>query len=927
LVLNDGHANSQEDQVVIHVNQIDLPPVAEAGSDQSVYEGDLVTLEGTTTSNQPVQLKVKKATIVQSESDSPDPDNCAINYQWVCPVDALLAKTTVTRLTFSGPELTTVTDHLISLEISDGSASENLENALKFQWPIPVGVKLSPTIIAQITIITPKDPEEKKCTFSLIVFDGSVSSIPNLNTPVYVSIPATEIPLISNTVVKLSVTSPETTEPVNYNYSMLVYDGSGSSDPNNGAIIYLSIPPTSIKLGSPTVGTLTIKSPQNQTVPSYDFSLAICTDSESPDPDEEKMTYHWTAPEGITLSSETGSITTFIAPEVDADTDFTFALVVDNGKADSEADEVVITVKNINQAPIAKAGADQSVDESATVSLTGKASYDPDGDALSYKWTAPSGIKLSSETDAMPTFVAPEVSTDTQYTFLLVVNDGQTDSAPDEVVITVLQVNKAPIADAGSDQSIYEGATGSLAGTASYDPDADALSYKWTAPSGIKLNSETDAKPTFTAPEVSTDTRYTFLLVVNDGQTDSAPDEVVIKVLQVNKVPIADAGADQSIYESAMGSLDGTASYDPDFDALSYKWTAPSGIKLSSETDAKPTFTAPEVTQNKAYVFTLEVKDGATNSALSEVTITVKDIETTLDLISKIDNVVISPSMVAYQLYLKIDGSYILQDINSIEKDNLTSCSVSQGEWIVLASPVQNSFDFIPTYAGDVSSWTEAEHIIVLDKSKNAIEINCIKPENRENGIAEISGFVYKDVDSGTKSMSITKTTMNTGHPVEGALIQLFKKGGTNPIATVVTDSNGFYKFVQLGISEYGIIVEIPGLIQSEQFGVTVSTQDPSISVKFIVNTFTGIITDINPILESSVKIYPNPTKGKVQLKFNQLPDAGTWISIYDNQGRLILKLAADDMEKIINLEGNSAGLYFIKIDQKGMKTYKLVME
>jgi hypothetical protein len=202
----------------------------------------------------------------------------------------------------------------------------------------------------------------------------------------------------------------------------------------------------------------------------------------------------------------------------------------------------------------------------------------------------------------------------------------------------------------------------------------------------------------------------------------------------------------------------------------------------------------------------------------------------------------------------------------------------------------------------------------------NVLDVNA-------NGIGEISGYVYEETGSGTKSMSIIKTSIDHGNSFEGAFIQLFLSGGTIPIATTQTDSNGFYKFDHLEIGEYGIVVEIPGFIQSEKFRVAVSDQKPSISVKFLVNTSTGAITDVNPIMLSVVKIYPNPTKGKVQLKFDQIPDPGTWISVYDAFGKLVLKSPALDLEESINLEGNSAGLYFIKLDQKSSKTFKLILE
>ena len=283
-----------------------------------------------------------------------------------------------------------------------------------------------------------------------------------------------------------------------------------------------------------------------------------------------------------------------------------------------------------NQMPSSNAGSDQSVNEGATGSLDGSASSDPDGDVLTFKWTAPAGIILSSETNSKPSFTVPQVNADTQYTFSLVVNDGKSDSPADEVVITVLQVNQAnkvPVSNAGPDQSVNEGATVSLDGSTSSDPDGDPLTYKWTAPAGIILSSGTNAKPTFTAPQVSANTQYTFSLMINDGKADSPIDEVLVTVLQVNIVPIANSGTDHSANEGATVSLDGSTSSDPDGDILTYKWTAPTGIALSSETNAKPTFTAPQVSIDTQYTFSLIVNDGQADSPADQVTVKVLNVD------------------------------------------------------------------------------------------------------------------------------------------------------------------------------------------------------------------------------------------------------------------------------------------------------------
>jgi len=89
-----------------------------------------------------------------------------------------------------------------------------------------------------------------------------------------------------------------------------------------------------------------------------------------------------------------------------------------------------------NTPPVADAGPDQTVytDDvnTAQVTLDGSGSYDPDGDELTYAWFM-YGYKIA--TGANPTGLLPVG----EYTIQLIVNDGQDDSVPDQVVITVVQ--------------------------------------------------------------------------------------------------------------------------------------------------------------------------------------------------------------------------------------------------------------------------------------------------------------------------------------------------------------------------------------------------------------------------------------------------------------------------------------------------------
>jgi hypothetical protein len=308
---------------------------------------------------------------------------------------------------------------------------------------------------------------------------------------------------------------------------------------------------------------------------------------------------------GITLTSMTGNESSLYS-------------AITSGK--------ITRVEQLSYRPVAKAGINKSVPEGEVVQLDGSESYDEDGSPITYLWTAPAGIILDNNTLKKPTFTAPEVNANTNYTFTLVVNDGTSNSDPSNVIISVLQVNKRPKANAGPDKNYNEGTSVSLDGSQSSDPDLDVISYKWTSLDGIILFDPLGSSPSFIAPQVNTDKKYRFKLEVSDGVLISVPDTVKITVINLNKKPVAFAGGDQTVNEGALVQLDGSLSADADGEAITYKWTAPPNVTLSSTTASKPTFTAPMVLHDSILVISLVVNDGHIDSDIDNVSITVKNL-------------------------------------------------------------------------------------------------------------------------------------------------------------------------------------------------------------------------------------------------------------------------------------------------------------
>ena len=220
--------------------------------------------------------------------------------------------------------------------------------------------------------------------------------------------------------------------------------------------------------------------------------------------------------------------------------------------------------------PIADAGRDIAIPVGTRVDIDASNSRAPPGRLIAFRWSilqAPAGstAALDSRSPA-PSFVADRPG---DYVVkLVVVADDGTRSEPARVVLTAVEGDVVPLANAGRSQYTFPGVAVEVDGRQSHDPSSRPLAFRWSLDSRPEGSRIADADIAFADTAVARMTpdvegRYRLELRVDNGAAASS-DRVDVVATRGNLPPIADAGADAIVAHGDPVVLDGSVSVDPD---------------------------------------------------------------------------------------------------------------------------------------------------------------------------------------------------------------------------------------------------------------------------------------------------------------------------------------------------------------------------
>ena len=468
-------------------------------------------------------------------------------------------------------------------------------------------------------------------------------------------------------------------------------------------------------------------------------------------------------------------------------------------------------------APTAKAGNNQAVNEGDTVELNASNSSDAHaGSIVAYSWQQTGDLStyqadLSAANTSVASFTPEGLSADATLTFLLTVTDGGNNNDTDTVEV---HVNNAPTANAGTDQEVNENDQATLNGSTSQDTDGGTISFLWQLSStsgddeittaSITLDDNTSATPNFTAPEVDQDTNLTFNLTFNLTVTDDdgaiATDSVIITV---NNAPTAVATASPSVVnENKTVSLAAAGSADAGVGSsiVSYSWEEINGsilsdndINISNSTSSSASFTSPSVASDTAITLQLTVTDddGASSTA------------TTTVLVNNAPDVSIS-----------VDGTMI---------DNDGSLNIDEGDSVLLEGSSTDSDELSYQWQqvnSDSTTSINSEQNYTFDSSELELTADA----------SYTLRFTVTDEHDASSSQDITIYVTNTA-PTASATATTEVNESTTGVALNGSASSGgvsSYKWEQLNASDdYEVDIINSDQAKANFTAPTLSSPDP----------------------------------------------------------------------------------------------------
>jgi hypothetical protein len=460
--------------------------------------------------------------------------------------------------------------------------------------------------------------------------------------------------------------------------------------------------------------------------------------------------------------------------------------------------------------------------------------------------------------------------------------------------ITVNPFNQPPVARAGADKTITLPLNSvSLNGSSSSD-DHNIVAFHWTKFSGTAgtIDFPDSSATTFSGLTAGV---YNIELLVTDDSSAIGRDTVQVRVFAANQPPVANAGLDQTVTLPSSSALLSGSGTDVDGTIASYAWTQTGGTAATIVNPGAASTNITGLNTTGARTFRLTVTDNSGTSATDDIVITVNPAPPTQN---KLINVNLYGS-----------ASYSNAAWNNWNISNLASAAFkySDGTQSTISSVLsaQSSYadngssypvTMCPQLVGEDASYHTAIRYDTLKGLDNTKLYDLQLYASRANP-GQTTRFAVNgaNVDIATYNNYTSIATFSNISPAAGKIIVTM-----TPLSTY-TYLNGFT------LTEKTITTGRMMTSTDLENNSSASTQNNNAIDGKSEETFAG-----------SIGIYPNPVKDKFTMVLQNSYTGMLNIDILSQNGMVVKSLRFEKYKGPIAKEISSAGLpqgiFFVRV-------------
>ncbi len=319
---------------------------------------------------------------------------------------------------------------------------------------------------------------------------------------------------------------------------------------------------------------------------------------------------------GMTLNTNTGVMVWTPTEAQGATTNTVTVRLYDNGvPSKAVTNSFIVTVNEINVAPVLAAIGDKSVDEGVALGFTATATdADLPASTLTFSLVgAPAGASIGSSSGVF-SWTPTEAQGAGSYTFTVRVTDTNPTATnsknltdEESITVTVNEVNVAPVLTVPSNQTLNELTTLTVTNTATdVDVPANTLRFELLTPiTGMTLNTNSGVIA-WTPNEAQGPSTNTVMVRVYDNGTPvkAATNSFVITVNEVNAAPVLTVPAEQAIHALEPITIEASAT-DSDLpeNTLTFELiSGPSGLSINAAGQIAWTPTANQTGLHEVHV-------------------------------------------------------------------------------------------------------------------------------------------------------------------------------------------------------------------------------------------------------------------------------------------------------------------------------------